>query len=69
MGSLAVLGMAAIAACGAQAVGMSASAAPLAAADSETGIGAPRYLPLRWLSLGTSITWYNSHAGGKFAKG
>ena len=69
MGSLAVLGMAAIAACGAQAVGISASAAPLAAADSETGIGAPRYLPLRWLSLGTSITWYNSHAGGKFEKG
>ena len=69
MGSLAVLGMAAIVACGAQAVGISAPAAPLAAADSESGIGAPRYLPLRWLSLGTSITWYNSHAGGKFEKG
>ena len=69
MASLAVLGMAAIVACGAQAAGMCASVAPLAAADSETGIGAPRYLPLRWLSLGTSITWYNSHAGGKFEKG
>ena len=69
MRSLAVLGMAAIVACGAQAVGISAPAAPLAAADSESGIGAPRYLPLRWLSLGTSITWYNSHAGGKFEKG
>lgn len=69
MTSLAVLGMAAIVACGAQAAGMCASVAPLTAADSETGIGAPRYLPLRWLSLGTSITWYNSHAGGKFQKG
>ena len=69
MGSLAVLGIAAIVACGAQAAGMCASVAPLTAADSETGIGAPRYLPLRWLSLGTSITWYNSHAGGKFEKG
>ena len=69
MASLAVLGMAAIVACGAQAAGMCASVAPLTAADSETGIGAPRYLPLHWLSLGTSITWYNSHAGGKFEKG
>lgn len=69
MASLAVLGMAAIVACGAQAAGMCASVTPLTAADSETGIGAPRYLPLRWLSLGTSITWYNSHAGGKFEKG
>lgn len=69
MASLVVLGMAAIVACGAQAAGMCASVAPLTAADSETGIGAPRYLPLRWLSLGTSITWYNSHAGGKFEKG
>ena len=69
MASLAVLGMAAIVACGAQAAGLCASVAPLTAADSETGIGAPRYLPLRWLSLGTLITWYNSHAGGKFEKG
>ncbi|MGN0855727.1 MAG: SGNH/GDSL hydrolase family protein [Kiritimatiellia bacterium] len=41
----------------------------LTAEDSKTTIGSPRYLPLRWLSLGTSITWYNSHAGGLFQKG
>ena len=69
MKTLVVIGMTALAALGAQAAGMCASVAPLTAADSETGIGAPRYLPLRWLSLGTSITWYNSHAGGKFEKG
>lgn len=42
---------------------------PLTANDSKKPLDAPRYLPLRWLSLGTSITWYNSHAGGKFQKG
>lgn len=41
----------------------------LTAEDSKTTIGAPRYLPVRWLSLGTSITWYNSHAGATFQKG
>ena len=41
----------------------------LTAEDSKTTIGEPRYLPLRWLSLGTSITWYNSHAGATFKKG
>ena len=49
MRSLAVIGMAAIVACGAQATGMCTSAAPLTAADSKTTIGEPRYLPLRWL--------------------
>ena len=41
----------------------------LTAADSKTRIGEPRYIPVRWNSLGTSITWYNSHAGAKFEKG
>jgi lysophospholipase L1-like esterase len=54
---------------GAQAARKSGSTAALTPEDSKTAIGAARYLPLRWLSLGTSITWYNSHAGGKFQKG
>lgn len=37
--------------------------------DSKTRIGEPRYIPVRWNSLGTSITWYNSHAGATFQKG
>ena len=41
----------------------------LTAKDSKTTIGKPRYIPVRWNSLGTSITWYNSHAGGAFQKG
>ena len=54
---------------GAQGARVSGKAAALTPEDSKTAIGAARYLPLRWLSLGTSITWYNSHAGGKFQKG
>ena len=69
MKTLVVIGMTALAALGAQAAGNRVKDVPLTAEDSKTGIGAPRYLPLRWLSLGTSITWYNSHAGGKFQKG
>ena len=42
---------------------------PLTANDSKKPLDAPRYLPLRWLSLGSSITWYNSHAGKTFQKG
>ena len=64
-----VAAAAALAALGAQTSEGRAKEAPLSAAESKTTIGAPRYLPLRWLSLGTSITWYNSHAGGKFEKG
>ena len=41
----------------------------LTAEDSKTRIGEPRYIPVRWNSLGTSITWYNSHAGATFQKG
>lgn len=29
----------------------------------------PKYVPVKWCSLGTSITWYNSHAGATFQKG
>jgi lysophospholipase L1-like esterase len=61
--------MAALVCLGAQAARKSGSTATLTPEDSKTAIGAARYLPLRWLSLGTSITWYNSHAGGKFQKG
>ena len=42
---------------------------PLTAEDSKTRIREARYIPVRWNSLGTSITWYNSHAGNKFEKG
>ena len=80
MVSIAVLGVAAQAAEPAKtasvqkksggAVSASDRALPaLTAEDSKTTIGEPRYLPLRWLSLGTSITWYNSHAGAAFKKG
>ena len=69
MKTMIVAAAAALAALGAQTSEGRAKEAPLSAAESKTTIGAPRYLPLRWLSLGTSITWYNSHAGGKFEKG
>ncbi len=46
-----------------------AVAKALTAKDSTTTIGEARYIPVRWNSLGTSITWYNSHAGGAFKKG
>ena len=69
MRRLMVVGLLALAACGMRAAGEQGRGKPLTSADSITAIDAARYLPLRWLSLGTSITWYNSHAGGKFQKG
>ncbi len=41
----------------------------LTVADSKTELPEAYYIPVRWNSLGTSITWYNSHAGGAFQKG
>ncbi len=41
----------------------------LTVADSKTELPEAYYIPVRWNSLGTSITWYNSHAGGSFQKG
>ncbi len=41
----------------------------LTAADSKVALSEGYYIPVRWNSLGTSITWYNSHAGGSFQKG
>lgn len=49
--------------------GKTAASKVLTAEDSKTTIDEPRYIPVRWNSLGTSITWYNSHAGGAFQKG
>lgn len=41
----------------------------LTVADSKTPLAEPCYVPATWCSLGTSITWYNSHVSGAFTKG
>ncbi len=55
--------------CAVTCIALTGLCAPKKSAKASVKDSGPKYVPVKWCALGTSITWYNSHVNDRFTKG